>query len=86
MSADLNGLRAQKLYSPSMTEEKLTEMFDATAQSRGWLILYTHDVETYPSEWGCTPKLLDFAVRMALGSGCKVLPVNHAIQYWRGAL
>jgi hypothetical protein len=85
-SADLNGLRAQKLYSHSITEENLAGLLSETARSRGWLILYTHDVESDPSVWGCSPKLLRFAVRMAVESGCKVLPVNHAIQYWRGAI
>ena len=84
-SADLNGLRAQKLYSHSLMEESLVEMLQATARSRGWLILYTHDVESDPSVWGCTPQLLSFAVRTALEFGCRVLPVNHAIRYWQDA-
>jgi peptidoglycan/xylan/chitin deacetylase (PgdA/CDA1 family) len=82
---DLNGLRAQKLYAHSMAEQQLFELTRATASAKGWLIFYTHDIEEEPSVWGCTPALLRFAVRAALEAGCKVLPVNRSIQYWRGA-
>lgn len=84
--ADLNGLLAQKLYACSTSEADVRALIDANAIAKGWLIFYTHDVELVSSEWGCTPSLLRAAVGIALDSGCKVLPVNLAIDYWRNNL
>ncbi|QDL53404.1 polysaccharide deacetylase family protein [Rhodoferax aquaticus] len=80
--ADLNGLWAEKLYAHTMRTERLQDLVRTTAQERGWLIFYTHEVEAQPGPWGCTPELLDLAVRAALQAGCQVLPVDQAIAYW----
>lgn len=80
--ADLNALRSERLYQQVMTLERLTQLTRHVAQTKGWLIFYTHDVEASPSQWGCTPNLLDMAVKAALDAGCKVLPVDQAVQYW----
>jgi peptidoglycan/xylan/chitin deacetylase (PgdA/CDA1 family) len=80
---DLNALRSERLYQHAMTLKRLASLVDTVASQRGWLIFYTHDVEAVPSQWGCTPQLLDTAVQMALAAGCKVLPVDQAVQYWK---
>jgi len=80
---DLNGLRAEKLYAHSMTDARLHALVQATAQQCGWLIFYTHEVESRAGTWGCTPELLDSAVRAALNAGCQVLSVDQAITYFR---
>ena len=80
--ADLNALRSERLYQQVMTTERLAQLTHHVAQTKGWLIFYTHDVEASPSQWGCTPNLLDAAVKAALDAGCKVLPVDRAVQYW----
>jgi peptidoglycan/xylan/chitin deacetylase (PgdA/CDA1 family) len=51
--ADLNLLRANPVYRP-VDFEKLALMLKRTRQLRGWLILYTHDVCTSPTRWGCS--------------------------------
>ena len=81
--ADLNGLRSERLYQKVMTLARLTSLVTEVALKRGWLIFYTHDVEDNPSQWGCTPILLDQAVQIALDMGCMVLPVDQAISYWK---
>ena len=80
--ADLNGLWAEKLYAQSMTLARLQALVQSVAEQRGWLIFYTHEVEEQPGAMGCTPELLDYAVRASLGAGCKVLSVEQAIAYW----
>jgi peptidoglycan/xylan/chitin deacetylase (PgdA/CDA1 family) len=82
--ADLNGLLAQRLYAHEMSVERLAELVKATAEGGGWLIFYTHDVSQQPGQWGCTPALLEAAIRLAIDNGCRVLPVGQAIEYWRG--
>lgn len=82
-TADLNGLCSERLYQQVMSPDRVVALVNEVASRKGWLIFYTHDVENEPSQWGCTPELLDFAVRAALESGCKVLPVDQAVSYWR---
>jgi peptidoglycan/xylan/chitin deacetylase (PgdA/CDA1 family) len=82
-SVDLNALRSERLYVHSMTQERLRALCEQTASQHAWLIFYTHDIEEDPSEWGCTPALLDSAVAYALAMGCKVLSVAEAHDYWQ---
>ena len=83
--ADLSALRAQSLYERLLNLQSLPALMGQVASQKGWLILYTHDVEDSPSHYGCTPRLLRSAVQHALKSGCKVLPVNEAIRYWQSS-
>jgi peptidoglycan/xylan/chitin deacetylase (PgdA/CDA1 family) len=82
--ADLNALKAERLYQGVMTVERLNRLMKEVAAKKAWMILYTHDVSRKPSEWGCTENLLDYALQAALTSGCKVMPVDRAIQYVSG--
>ena len=43
------------------------------AQAKAWLVLYTHDVRDQPSDWGCTPQVLDRLVGEALAMGFDVV-------------
>lgn len=81
--ADLNGLRSARLYEGLISASQVTALVEQTAACKGWLIFYSHDVEACPSQWGCTPTLLDAAVRSSINAGCQVLPVNEAVRYWQ---
>jgi len=48
------------------------------AARRGWLILFTHDVSAEPSPHGCTPQMLDEAVRTAREYGLGISTVGAA--------
>jgi peptidoglycan/xylan/chitin deacetylase (PgdA/CDA1 family) len=48
------------------------------AERRGWLILFTHDVSAEPSAHGCTPQMLDEAVRTARDHGLQIATVGAA--------
>lgn len=44
----------------------------------GWLIFYAHDVCDHPSEWGCTPALLEQTIERARAVGGQLTPVSAA--------
>ena len=76
---DLADLRANALYASSMSEAKVASLVADTAARAGWLIFYTHDVDDSPTPYGVTPGLFAFALRTALASGCRVLPMRNAL-------
>jgi peptidoglycan/xylan/chitin deacetylase (PgdA/CDA1 family) len=76
---DLSDLRAYPIFSGGMTEARIRDLIRRASETRGWLIFYTHDVSETPSPWGTTPALFEAAVREAVASGCRVLPVRNAI-------
>ncbi len=81
--ADLNALRTEKLYQHLFTFDRILSLTKEVAQKGAWLIFNTHEVTEDPGQWGCTPALLDYGVQSALQTGCKVLPINLAIEYFQ---
>lgn len=79
-SADLGCLRANSIYSCRTNEREIQQLIKKTAITHGWLIFYTHDVSDNPTAWGATPSLLEFAIREAVASGCRILPIREAIE------
>ncbi len=45
----------------------------AAATTDSWLILYSHDVRETPSNWGCTPQVLERLVVEAIGLGFDIV-------------
>lgn len=78
-SVDLNLLRANSLYGDSSHLGCVSRLIDMAVDQKGWLIFYTHDVRPKPSPYGCTPGLLESAIRMLLSRGVRVLPVENAL-------
>jgi len=79
--ADLALLNAPPLYEYLWNESSLGKLIDRNARKKAWLIFFTHEVVDEPDQFGCTPSLLDFAVRKAQESGALVLPVKHALEH-----
>jgi peptidoglycan/xylan/chitin deacetylase (PgdA/CDA1 family) len=77
---DLNLLRANSLYGNLDSALHVQELVMENAERKTWLIFYTHDVRLDPSEFGCTPALLEAAVSCAARSGCRILTVQEALQ------
>ena len=78
-SVDLAALRAERLYSARIDSLKLRALLRDTATQNGWLNLYTHDVAENPTQFGCTPTLLQGAIDTALQEGCEILTVKNAL-------
>lgn len=78
-TADLNLLNAVFLDRRTGADDAAVDRWiDNNSKSGGWLIFATHDVADKPSPYGCTPKLLEYAVRRARESGAQILPVIEA--------
>jgi peptidoglycan/xylan/chitin deacetylase (PgdA/CDA1 family) len=76
---DLSDLRANPIFTSQMTEGRIRDLVQQACEKKGWLIFYTHDVSDAPSPWGTTAALFETAVRAAVASGCRVLPIRNAI-------
>ena len=56
----------------------VTQLIEECCRASGWLIFATHDVCQTPTRFGCTPEFFEEAVRNAVKSGARVLPVASA--------
>lgn len=83
--ADLNALKSTPLYSGSAINDAL-HMIQSLETRPGWLILFAHDIQDSPSEWGCTPSEFKSVVQavkqcgaevMTIGATLKLLERNH---------
>jgi peptidoglycan/xylan/chitin deacetylase (PgdA/CDA1 family) len=74
---DLGFLRANRVYSTT-PEHALREIIRRNHLSNGWLILYTHDIDVRPSQWGCTPEQFRAVAAWAVDSGAEILPIGDA--------
>ena len=77
---DLNLLRANPIYGGLDRLSALECLIRENENRRSWLIFYTHDVRPNPSRFGCTPELLESAVRFAGQHSAGVLPVAEVVQ------
>jgi peptidoglycan/xylan/chitin deacetylase (PgdA/CDA1 family) len=75
---DLAFLRANPIYS-RLAIGTLKQLIYANSQTRGWLVLYTHDVAINPSPYGCTPEYFDEVLRCAVESGADILTIREAV-------
>lgn len=55
-------------------------LIENTAQNRGWLVIYTHDVGSNPSDWGCTADEIDNLIRNARQAGLDILPFQRIMK------
>jgi peptidoglycan/xylan/chitin deacetylase (PgdA/CDA1 family) len=76
---DLGFLLAVRLYSELIDEKTVSTLIDKAAAENAWLIFYTHDVDNIPSPFGCTPTLLEHAVKSAQRSTAEILSVRNAL-------
>lgn len=76
---DLSQLPAQRLYSRLHTQDSIRTLVRQAAKRSAWLILYTHDVTEDPSQWGCTPGLLEAALQEAQSNGVELMSVRNGL-------
>ena len=77
---DLQFLRATPLIEPHMDRDGIDRAFDEAAAKNGWLIFYSHDVETAPSPYGCSPSLLRHALDAASRRKLQIVSVAEALR------
>jgi peptidoglycan/xylan/chitin deacetylase (PgdA/CDA1 family) len=76
---DLGQLKAVPLEFRSWHPEQIERLVTASKAANGWIIFFSHDVSANPTPWGCTPTMLDHALRTLHHAGIEVLPVKHAL-------
>jgi peptidoglycan/xylan/chitin deacetylase (PgdA/CDA1 family) len=76
---DLADLFAVPIFAHEFNADAIRRMIDFNAQVGGWLIFFTHDVTDAPSEYGCTPEQLDFAVSYA-SAHSRVLAIRDVME------
>jgi peptidoglycan/xylan/chitin deacetylase (PgdA/CDA1 family) len=76
---DLNLLLANRLYGNVDSSRQIEDLILQNVRRKSWLIFYTHDVRSNPSQYGCTPALLEFAVSLAARTGSRILTVQEAL-------
>lgn len=76
---DLSLLRANPLYGDTEQLDFVRRLVSANAELNGWLIFYTHEVRKSPSQHGCTPALLESAIKIALDSSMRLLTVDEVL-------
>lgn len=76
---DLCNLKAVKLYENKRSLEQTFAAIHEAAESKGWLIFYTHDVAHNPSKHGCSPAYFEAVVKECANRGIRVVTVNEAL-------
>jgi peptidoglycan/xylan/chitin deacetylase (PgdA/CDA1 family) len=77
---DLQFLRATPLIDVNIDERGVENAFDEAAKTNGWLIFYGHDVAAEPSPYGCTPQLLQHALKAASVRNMPIVTVAEALR------
>ncbi len=77
---DLQFLRATPLIDVHIDASGIENAFDEATRTNGWLIFYGHDLATKPSPYGCTPHLLQQALRAAAARNMPIVTVAEALQ------
>lgn len=72
-------IKAVEIRQPEHHARDLTRWIDDVADRPGWLVFFTHDIAPRPTPYGCTPETFDHLVRHAVDKGCRVLPVDRAL-------
>lgn len=77
---DLQFLRANPLMEVWTDPARIAGLMDAALARRAWLIFYGHDVVDRPSPYGCTPGLLEAALRLAADRGIPCVTVAEGLR------
>lgn len=76
--ADFNLLPAHSLDGGETGLARVLAALERAARQNAWLIVFTHDVQDSPSEWGCTPAMLHKALETAWALDLDILTVGEA--------
>ncbi len=76
---DLAQLKANAIYSNTLTKKNVDKLIETNIKTKSWLIFYTHDISQKPTPYGCTPELFEYAVKEASKSGAELLCMRNAL-------
>jgi peptidoglycan/xylan/chitin deacetylase (PgdA/CDA1 family) len=76
---DLGQLKAVGLEASKRGITSVEQFVTQAAQQGAWLLVYTHDVQSSPSGFGCRPEELDRLLSSARNAGLEILPVKAAL-------
>lgn len=74
---DLSQIEAVGLEKHQRGLHDFPALIENAALNGGWLIVYTHDVGSNPSDWGCTTEEIDNLIKKAKQAGLDILPLNR---------
>jgi len=80
---DLHNLKAIKLYESLYSIEKIFSILDDFNKSGGWLIFYTHDVQSDFSYCGCSPEYFEKIVQKCKDQNIDVLSIKDGVKNLR---
>ncbi|MEO0818322.1 MAG: polysaccharide deacetylase family protein [Pseudomonadota bacterium] len=78
--SDLMQLRAVELGNDAARIARAERMIEDVARSPGWLIFFTHDVQSDATDYGVTPAVLEQLVRRARDSGALLTTPSEALE------
>ena len=76
---DLQFLRATPLVDRHIDRDGIERAFDEAQINNGWLIFYSHDVTDSPSPYGCSPTLMNHALKAASRRKIPILNMAEAL-------
>jgi hypothetical protein len=79
-TVDLHYLRAFPPIEREIDRDGVDRAFNEAVTKNGWLIFYSHDVETTPSDYGCSPSLLRHALKAAARRDIPIVSVAEALR------
>lgn len=82
---DLAQLWAVPLEVRHWTAEEVERRVREARESTGWIVFFTHDVSDAPSPYGCTPEILEHALRSVTEAGMEIVPVREALRVATGS-
>jgi peptidoglycan/xylan/chitin deacetylase (PgdA/CDA1 family) len=78
-TVDPQFLRAVPLIDRHIDGDGIERAFDQAQTTNGWLIFYSHDVVEQPSRYGCSPALMNHALKAASRRQIPVLNMAEAL-------
>ncbi len=76
---DLAQLRAVPLEHRRWVPAEIDAVVAQAIAETGWVIFFTHDVSERPTPFGCTPAMLEYALRCVSGGNIEAIPVRQAM-------
>lgn len=78
--ADCNLLKSVPIDGGAAGIARAVDAAASLSRHPGWLIYYAHDVQAYPTQWGCTPDQFARVCDAVADSGAEVLTMREAVR------